>query len=117
MSNPPPTPRPAFRTVTCLLAAITAAAATVGVLALWRNIMERKAEARQYRFEIAALDERTDDPAEWGKNYPRQYDSYRRTVDTERTRHGGSEAFQKLDQDPRWRVLFQGYAFAVAPNC
>jgi len=75
--------------------------------------MERKAEARQYRFEIAALDERTDDPAEWGKNYPRQYDSYRRTVDTERTRHGGSEAFQKLDQDPRWRVLFQGYAFAV----
>ena len=34
-------------------------------------------------------------------------------MDTERTRHGGSEAFQKLDADPRWRVIFQGYAFGV----
>ena len=59
------------------------------------------------------LDEGTIDPAVWGQNFPRQYDSYRRTVDTERTRHGGSEAFQKLDDDPRWRRIFAGYAFSV----
>lgn len=93
--------------------ALMTAAATIGVLALWRNIMVHKAEAQQTVFQIVNLSETVDDPAEWGKNYPRQYDSYRRTVDTERTRHGGSEAFQKLDADPRWRVIFQGYAFGV----
>ncbi len=92
---------------------ILAAAATVAGLAFWRNIMTRKAEAMQHVFKIVEIDENTVDPAEWGKNYPRQYDTYRRTADMERTRHGGSEAFQKLDADPLWRVLFKGYAFAV----
>ncbi len=107
------TPPPAGRKLFYVLTLLAAAAATVGVLALWRNIMVRKAEARQTVFEVVKLSEAVDDPAEWGKNYPRQYDSYRRTVDTERTRHGGSEAFQKLDADPRWRLLFQGYAFGI----
>jgi nitrite reductase (cytochrome c-552) len=31
----------------------------------------------------------------------------------ERTKHGGSETFQKLDADPRWRIIFAGYAFSV----
>jgi nitrite reductase (cytochrome c-552) len=107
------TSHPARAKALYLVTVVIAAAATIGVLALWRNIMQRKAEARQTVFQIVALDENSVDPAEWGKNYPRQYDSYRRTVDTERTRHGGSDAFQKLDADPRWRTLFQGYAFAV----
>jgi len=34
-------------------------------------------------------------------------------VDIERTKHGGSEAFQKLDDDPRWREIFKGYAFSI----
>jgi len=34
-------------------------------------------------------------------------------VDIERTTHGGSEAFQKLDEDPMWRDIFKGYAFGV----
>lgn len=89
------------------------ALATAGVMALWQNIADRKAEARQDVFRVVPLTEDTVDPAEWGKNYPRQYDGYRRTVDIERTRHGGSDAFQKLDEDPRWRVLFKGYAFGV----
>jgi nitrite reductase (cytochrome c-552) len=107
------TQRPSRAKLLYVVTALLAAAATVGVLALWRNIMERKAEARQTVFEIVKLSEAVDDPAEWGKNFQRQYDSYRRTVDIERTRHGGSEAFQKLDADPRWRTLFQGYAFGV----
>ena len=109
----PATPRPYRLKVSYGIVFVVAAIAMMGVLALWRNIMERKAEARQHVFQIAELNENTLDPAEWGKNYPRQYDSYRRTVDTERTRYGGSEAFQKLDDDPLWRVIFQGYAFAV----
>ncbi len=80
---------------------------------LYQNIMLRKQEALQTSFELVKLTEETVDPAEWGKNFPRQYDGYLRTVDTVRTRHGGSDAFQKLDEDPRWRVLFQGYAFGI----
>ncbi len=91
----------------------TAGAATFGVLLLYQNIIARKAEATQHVFRVVDVDENTVDPAMWGKNYPRQYDSYKRTVDTERTKHGGSDAFQKLDQDPRWREIFKGYPFGV----
>jgi nitrite reductase (cytochrome c-552) len=92
-------------------------AATAGgtflVLMLYQNIVARKAEATSHVFRVVEVDENTVDPALWGKNYPRQYDSYRRTVDTERTNHGGSEAFQRLDEFPLYRTLFAGYAFAT----
>lgn len=115
MSHPQQSPSP-FRRVALALyvvVVLVTAVATAGVMALWQNISLRKQESLQTVFEVVKLTEDTVDPAEWGKNFPRQYDSYKRTVDTERTRFGGSEAFQKLDEDPRWRVLFQGYAFSV----
>ncbi|HEX7897993.1 MAG TPA: ammonia-forming cytochrome c nitrite reductase subunit c552 [Planctomycetota bacterium] len=98
-----------------VLAGIAAGSAllTVLVMLLWLNILERQEEGRHAYVKVVELTEDTVDPAEWGKNFPRQYESYRRTVDTERTRHGGSDAFQKLDEDPRWRILFDGYAFGV----
>lgn len=92
---------------------VLVAAAIAGVTALLLNIAERKREAKTYYLELVKLTEDTIDPAEWGKNFPRQYDGYRRTVDTQRTRHGGSEAFQKLDENPRWRRIFRGYAFGL----
>jgi nitrite reductase (cytochrome c-552) len=92
---------------------VLVAAAIAGLAALLLNIAERKREARTHYLELAPLTEDTTDAAEWGRNFPRQYDGYRRTVDVERTRHGGSEAFQKLDEDPRWRRLFRGYAFGL----
>lgn len=108
------------------LVAVLVAAATVGVMLLRENIAERKAEARQVAFRVVSLDETTDDPAQWGKNFPRQYDSYRRTVDMERTRYGGSEAdpfavgehgvrktVSKIEQDPRLKTIWNGYAFAI----
>ncbi len=92
---------------------IVTAAVAAGVAMLLMNITTRKEEAKQYVFKLAEITEDTVDPAEWGKNFPRQYDGYKRTVDIERTRFGGSEAFQKLDDDPNWRTLFKGYAFSV----
>jgi nitrite reductase (cytochrome c-552) len=86
---------------------------TFGVLLLYQNIVTRKAEATQHVFRVVDVDENTVDPSVWGKNYPRQYDNYRRTVDIQRTKHGGSEAFQHLDDDPRWRKIFAGYAFSI----
>ena len=87
--------------------------ATVLTLLLYQNIVARKAEATQHVFRVVNVDDQTTDPVLWGKNYPRQYDSYRRTVDITHTQYGGSEAFQHLDRDPVWRRIFDGYAFAV----
>lgn len=77
------------------------------------NVRDRKEEAEEVSFRLADLTEETIDPAVWGKNFPRQYDGYKRTVDTIRTKFGGSEAFQKLDEEPMLRRIFAGYAFAI----
>jgi nitrite reductase (cytochrome c-552) len=92
---------------------IVIAAATIAVMLLLQNIATRKKEARQVVFRIVDLTEDTVDPREWGKNFPRQYDGYIRTVDVERTRYGGSENVQHLDERPVWRTIFDGYAFAI----
>jgi nitrite reductase (cytochrome c-552) len=89
------------------------AAATYGVVALLMNINERKQEAKQHYFKIVELNEDIIDPAEWGKNFPRQYDGYKRTAENTSRRHGGSEAISKLDEDPRLRRIFAGYPFSV----
>ena len=95
--------------------ALSAAVAGATFLAamLLMNVATRRQEARQTHFELVKLTEDTVEPAEWGKNFPRQFDGYKRTVDIERTKYGGSEAFQKLDADPRLRRIFAGYAFAL----
>ncbi len=90
-----------------------AGTATIALMLLFQNIKARKAEATQNAFRVVEVSDKTIDPAVWGKNYPRQYDSYRRTVDIERTKFGGSEAFQHLDDDPVWRHIFAGYAFGT----
>lgn len=107
------TDRRALATWIFVLLLVGTALATFLVLMLYQNIVARQAEATKDVFRVVEVDDRTVDPAIWGKNYPRQYDSYKRTVDTERTNHGGSEAFQHLDADPVWRRLFAGYAFGV----
>lgn len=115
-----PTPflsRPAVRLG---LVAAGAAVATVLVMALYANISTRKAEARQTSFRVVDLDEKTVDPAVWGKNFPRQYDGYLKTTEKYGTKYGGagSEAFpeSKLKEDPRLPVIFDGYAFAIDYN-
>jgi nitrite reductase (cytochrome c-552) len=66
------------------------------------------------------LDEKTVDPAQWGKNFPRQYDGYLKTTEKYGTKYGGSgsEAFpiSKLKEDPRLPIIFDGYAFAIDYN-
>src|SRR5262249_60530327 len=58
--------------------AATAAFAAAAVTALLVNIIERKQEAKNPFFRVVELDDATDDPAVWGKNFPLQYDAYRR---------------------------------------
>lgn len=104
------------------------AVATVAITALLVNIFERKQEGRNVFFRVVELTDDTTDPAIWGKNFPLQYDSYRRTVDQQRTKYGGSEALRhlptqvdprsaiaqsKLQDDPRLVTMWSGYAFAT----
>ncbi len=96
-----------------VLIILLSAVATAAIAALLLNIQQRKQEAKQQYVKVVELTEETIDPAEWGKNFPREYDGYKQTVDTQRTRYGGSEAFSKLDADPDWKRIFAGYAFGV----
>lgn len=114
-------------TIMVLVAVIAFGAAIFGV-AMLTNIMERKNEARNPFYRVVELTDDTEDPAVWGKNFPLQYDGYLRTVDQQRTRFGGSEAVHKtpnnadprsivaqsrLEEDPRLKTMWDGYAFAV----
>src|SRR3712207_4501781 len=109
-----------------LIALITLLAAVAGV-ALLVNILQHKQEARNPFYRVVELNDETEDPALWGKNFPMQYDGYRRTVDQVRTRYGGSEALphtptqadprsvvsqSRLQDDPRLKTMWAGYAFS-----
>jgi hypothetical protein len=101
-----------------LLLLVVVAAATAGVTALLINVSERKAEARQPFVRLVEVDEDTTDPAVWGTNWPRQYDTYKRTAERTQTRfggHGGSEALppEKIERDPWLKRMFLGYAFSI----
>ncbi|NLV40649.1 MAG: ammonia-forming cytochrome c nitrite reductase subunit c552 [Candidatus Hydrogenedentes bacterium] len=109
-------------------AALAAALAAFAVTALLVNIFHRQEEARNPFMRVVQVTDETVDPAEWGKNFPMQYDQYRKTADMERTRHGGSEALphnptaadprtvvtqSKIELDPRLKRMWAGYAFAI----
>ena len=119
--NPSPTRRSLVLTV------VLAAIAALAVTALLINIFERKQEARNPFYRVVELNNTVADPAVWGKNFPMQYDLYLRTVDMQRSKYGGSEAEphspteadprsvvarSKLEQDPRLKTMWAGYAFA-----
>ena len=68
-----------------------------------------------------------DDPAEWGKAFPKHYEYYKKSIDMQRTKHGGSEAVpqtptkadprsvvarSKVEEDAGLKAMWQGYAFA-----
>jgi len=111
-----------------VLVAVIAALVAAGAVALLIDIATHKEEARNPFYRVVELTDDTDDPSLWGKNFPFQYDAYLKTVDQVRTRFGGSEAVprtpteadprsivaqSKLEEDPRLKTMWAGYAFAV----
>jgi nitrite reductase (cytochrome c-552) len=132
----PPEPRKVtltFRTMrnfALLLVAATGAAAlvTVAVVALLVSIFEHKQEARNPFVRVVEIKQDTVDPEIWGKNFPLEYDRYKLTSQSKRTRYGGSEAVpriatpddpraevtkSKLELDPRLVTMWAGYSFAL----
>jgi nitrite reductase (cytochrome c-552) len=111
-----------------IVVVIAAVIAGAGGAALLVNIVEKKHQAKNPFHRVVELTEATVDPAVWGKNFPSQYDSYRRTADQVRTKYGGSEALprtpteadprsvvarSKLEMDPRLKQMWAGYAFSA----
>jgi nitrite reductase (cytochrome c-552) len=107
---------------------IVTATAVFTVTALLISVFQHKQEQLNPFFRVVELKDDTVDPEIWGKNFPQQYDMYKRTVDMERTRYGGSEAMprtptsedprakvssSRLDADPRLKTIWAGYPFAV----
>lgn len=110
-----------------LLTAVIATLATIAGVALLINIFERQQEGKNPFYRVVDLTDEIDDPEVWGKNFPLQYDDYKRTVDQVRTRYGGSEALprtpteadprnvvsqSKIEEDERLKVMWAGYAFS-----
>src|SRR5688572_7818084 len=68
-----------------------------------------------------------DDPAEWGKAFPKHYEHYKKTVDMQRTKQGGSVPVprtptqadprsivsrSRVEEDKGLKAMWQGYAFS-----
>lgn len=92
------------------------------------DVFTKKFEAQRPYEPLVNLSDEIDDPAVWGVNFPLQYESYRKTVDQVRTKHGGSEAVprvptgddprsrvaqSRLTEDPRLVTMWSGYAFSI----
>ena len=83
----------------------------LGLLA--SSIMERRAEAvfaYTPQVEHSQFEPRN---SVWGRNFPREYQSYLQTSDTMfRSKHNGARMRDMLEEDPRLVVLWAGYGFS-----
>lgn len=118
MSSENPAPQKRTLQLVLVAAAFAIAAALVG--ALIANIAQKKQEAKYAFVKVTEVTEEDVDPAKWGKNWPREYDSYLRTADPTNTKYGGAAgasegalAPQKAERDPWLTRIFAGYLFAV----
>jgi nitrite reductase (cytochrome c-552) len=116
--SPAPTP-PRRRALTLGGIVLVTAAGAAALAALLTTIVEHKQEAKNPYLRFVDVTEDTTDPAEWGKNWPRQFEGYQRTVTPTRTRYGGgapsegTAAAEKADKDPWLTRMFAGYAFSL----
>ncbi len=87
----------------------------IGILA--SSVIERRTEAVYAYSPKVELDEWEANNAEWGKFFPREYQSYMKTSDTSfRSKYNGAATIDMLEVDPRLVVLWAGYGFAKDYN-
>ena len=87
----------------------------LGLLA--SSITERKSEAIFAYTPQVEYDQNEPRNAVWGKNFPREYESYYETTDTSfRSKYNGNAMIDMLEVDPRLVVMWAGYGFAKDYN-
>ncbi len=83
----------------------------LGLLA--SSITNRRAEQEYVLKPRVELSEYEPRNSLWGKNYPREYETYRQTAHgTFRSKYNGSEMIDVLEADPRLVILWAGYSFS-----
>ena len=93
------------------------ASAAAGIAVLLVNIIGHKAEEGQYPLKVVEIPLNELDPAVWGLNFPREYDSFLKTSDdTKDTPYGGSVPYSKLERYPAMVRLWAGYSFSIDHN-
>ena len=105
--------------VVLLFVAVVAA----GLTWLLTNIFQHKEEARNPFTKVVELDDSTYDPAVWGKNFPIQYEQYKKTaedtdgdfVKVDPTADDPREyhTLSRIEMEPRAQLMWRGYAFSV----
>ncbi len=81
------------------------------------SIQTRKSEAVEFPLKVVSIAANELDPAVWGKNFPREYDTFMQTKDdTIETPYGGSKPIDKLAKYPILKRVWAGYAFSVEYN-
>ena len=84
---------------------------------LLTNIQTRKAEAVEFPLKTVQIAATELDPAVWGQNFPREYDTFKKTeLDDTETPYGGSKPINKLEKYPILKRVWAGYAFSVDFN-
>ena len=94
-----------------IFAATTGIVFLLGMLA--SSIIERRAEAIFAYTPSITYSEFEPRNSEWGKVFPREYNSYMKTADTTfKSKYNGSSVIDMLEESPRMAVLWAGYAFS-----
>ena len=80
------------------------------------SILERRSETATLQMvkPIADWEPRNE---VWGENYPREYETYRKTLDTDfASKHGGSMMIDYLEKYPELVIMWAGYGFSKDYN-
>jgi nitrite reductase (cytochrome c-552) len=76
------------------------------------SILQRREEARR-QLPLQPIGQWETDSGKWGQNYPREYGSYRKMAESgTRTKYGGADPRDYLEETPANVILFAGYGFA-----
>jgi nitrite reductase (cytochrome c-552) len=99
-----------------LLSAVFIASGVIlaAIALLLVDIQTKKREASLYPLQLLKIPETELDPAVWGADFPREYDSFLKTKDsTIKTEYGGSVPYNKLEANPSLVRLFAGSPFGI----
>ncbi len=87
----------------------------LGMLA--SSVINRKSEAKFAYVPKVEISENEPRNEVWGKNFPKEYQSYIQTLDTTfQSYQGGSKMIDLLEEDPRLVILWAGYGFSKDYN-
>lgn len=87
----------------------------LGLLA--SSVIDRKNEAKFAYTPVVEIAENEPRNEVWGKNFPKEYQSYLQTLDTSfASMQGGSKMIDVLEEDPNLVVLWAGYGFSKDYN-